>query len=131
MNLKLIPMNEETLQVQIENGDYSVSDIIHKELLEVKHVKFAGVAPPHPLIKRLLIQIQTDGELSPDKALEKALQGAQKTVTELLEMARKTFPDVPQLLLKETLGNVPAASESSVRAPTVSDPPQTTENQVA
>ncbi len=94
MNFKLISLNEGAAQIIVESGDYSVSDIIHKELLGLRHVKFAGVAPPHPLIKKLTIQLETDGELTPKKAVSDALVSAQSKVSELLQIVRKAFPEL-------------------------------------
>jgi DNA-directed RNA polymerase subunit L len=91
LQLKIIPLSKESVQVQIDGEDYSVCDIIHKELLGLKHVKFAGVAPPHPLIKTMTIQFHTDGADS-NKILSEAIENAQKRMTELLELANGAFP---------------------------------------
>ncbi len=91
MQLKITPLSKESVQVQIEGEDYSVCDIIHKELLGLKHVKFAGVAPPHPLIKTMTIQFHTDGADS-NKILSEAIENAQKKIGELLDLANGAFP---------------------------------------
>ncbi len=79
------------MQVQIDKEDYSIADIVHKELLSVKHVKFAGVPPPHPLIKTLTVQVHTDGA-KPAKALMEAVEIAQSKVADLLALAKQVFP---------------------------------------
>ena len=79
------------MSVQIDKEDYSLADIIHKELLSVKHVTFAGVPPPHPLIKTLTVRVHTDG-YKPTRALLDASELSQKKVSDLLKLARQMFP---------------------------------------
>jgi DNA-directed RNA polymerase subunit L len=93
--LKVVTVADNALQVQIDKEDYSIADIIHKELLNVKHVRFAGVPPPHPLIKTLTIQIHTDGSGDPAKLLKEALELSEAKVTELLNISREIFPVAP------------------------------------
>jgi DNA-directed RNA polymerase subunit L len=94
LNLKINPVGQGAVQVLIEKEDYSIADIVHKELMNVKHVKFAGVAPPHPLIKTLTIELSTDSN-KPTKALEEALRLSQERVAELLKLAKEIFPQAP------------------------------------
>jgi DNA-directed RNA polymerase subunit L len=94
LNLKINAVGDGALQVVIEKEDYSIADIVHKELMNVKHVKFAGVPPPHPLIKTLTIEVSTDSS-NPTKMLEEALELSKKTVAELLKVAKDTFPMAP------------------------------------
>ena len=82
------------MQVVIDREDYSIADIVHKELMNVKHVKFAGVPPPHPLIKTLMIEVSTDTN-KPTKVLEEALQLSQERVAELLKISKEIFPLPP------------------------------------
>jgi len=96
LNLKIIPVGQGAVQVLIEKEDYSIADIVHKELMNVKHVKFAGVAPPHPLIKTLTIEVSTDSN-KPTKALEEALKLSQERVAELLKVAKEIFPQAPTI----------------------------------
>ncbi len=92
MKLKINSIAEKAIQVQVECEDYSVADILHKELLSTKHVKFAGVAPPHPLLKVLTMQIHTDGA-DANSILNEALTNAGKKLDELLSLAKQAFPD--------------------------------------
>jgi DNA-directed RNA polymerase subunit L len=91
MNLKINAVADNAAQIQIDKEDYSVADIVHKELLGLKHVKFAGVPPPHPLLKTLTIQVHTDGT-KPTKSLVEAVEVAQERVADLLKLAREVFP---------------------------------------
>ncbi len=97
MNLKINPAGEGAIKVEIEREDYSVADIVHKELLNVKHVKFSGVAPPHPLIKILTLEVSTDSS-NPTKALKEALELSKNRVAELLVLAKEAFPQAPGVL---------------------------------
>lgn len=92
LKLQINSVGHSAIQVQIDGEDYSLADIVHKELLNVKHVKFAGVAPPHPLIKTLTIQVHTDGA-DANKVLKEAVKMSQERVSELLSVAKKAFPD--------------------------------------
>jgi DNA-directed RNA polymerase subunit L len=91
LKLEIVSVANDAIQVKMDGEDYSVADIVHMELLELKHVKFAGVAPPHPLLKTLTIQIHTDGADS-TKALLEALKNSQGKMEVLLSAARETFP---------------------------------------
>ncbi|MHB2035893.1 MAG: RpoL/Rpb11 RNA polymerase subunit family protein [Nitrososphaerales archaeon] len=93
LNLKVNSIADNAISVQIEKEDYSLADIVHKELLSVKHVKFAGVPPPHPLIKTLTIQIHTDGS-KPTKALLEAIELSQEKISDLLAVTRQAFPSI-------------------------------------
>jgi DNA-directed RNA polymerase subunit L len=94
LNLKINSAGGGALQVVIEKEDYSIADIVHKELMNVKHVKFAGVPPPHPLIKTLTIEVSTDSS-NPTKQLQEALELSKETVAELLKIAKEIFPMPP------------------------------------
>jgi DNA-directed RNA polymerase subunit L len=91
MNAKIVGIADNAVQIQIEKEDYSIADILHRELLNVKHVKFSGVPPPHPLIKTLTVQVHTDGA-NPIKLIREALDLAQERVVELLNVANQKFP---------------------------------------
>ncbi len=84
-------ISESAITMLIEKEDYCIADVIHRELLNVKHVKFAGVPPPHPLIKTLTIQVHTDGA-KPTKAVLEAIDLCQKKVSELLASSKGAFP---------------------------------------
>ncbi len=90
--MKINSVGSNAIQVQIDGEDYSIADIVHKELLGVKHVKFAGVAPPHPLIKTLTLQVHTDGA-DPTKLLSEAVKLAQERLSNLINSAKQIFPD--------------------------------------
>lgn len=116
LNLKIDSVADNAVQIQIDKEDYSIADIVHKELLTVKHVKFAGVPPPHPLIKTLTIQIHTDGA-KPTKSLEEAIEVSQTKVAELLKIAKQMFPEesheAKNPAVKSDIGATSSINESS------------------
>jgi DNA-directed RNA polymerase subunit L len=105
LNLKINSVADGALQVVIDKEDYSIADIVHKELMNVKHVKFAGVPPPHPLIKTLTIEVSTDTN-KPVKALEEALHLSREHVSELLKLAKEIFPLAPGSVPPEELERI-------------------------
>jgi DNA-directed RNA polymerase subunit L len=117
--LKVVSVAENTIEVQIDKEDYSLADIVHKELLNVKHVRFSGVPPPHPLIKTLTIQVHTDANGNPSKALKEALDLAQAKVTELLNISKEIFPIAP---VAEAAESGELASGATVSSSPMSEP---------
>jgi DNA-directed RNA polymerase subunit L len=92
LKMKISSIGSEAIQIQIDGEDYSIADIVHKELLGIRSVKFAGVAPPHPLIRTLTIQVHTDSA-DGSEVLTEALNNAQERTKEILEAVRNQFPD--------------------------------------
>jgi len=81
---------EREFTVEVTGEDYSLAEIIHHELLDEKNVTFAGVLPPHPLIKKLVIKIRAQ-RIKPEKAFIGGLEKAQASTHELLEATTKAF----------------------------------------
>jgi DNA-directed RNA polymerase subunit L len=124
--MKINSIGSDAIQVQIDGEDYSVADIVHKELLSVKHVKFAGVAPPHPLIKTLSIQLHTDGSAGPDanELLKEAVTNALERMEEIMDATKKAFPEA----IKPTVSHPPSSEPQSKEVPaTVTEPPKAVE----
>jgi len=124
--MKINSLGNDAIQVQIDGEDYSVADIVHKELLSVKHVKFAGVAPPHPLIKTLSIQVHTDGSAGADanELLKEAVTNALERMGEIMDVTTKVFPDA----IKPTVSHaLPSEPQPKVAPLTETEPPKTVE----
>lgn len=125
--MKINSIGGDAIQVQIDGEDYSVADIVHKELLSVKHVKFAGVAPPHPLIKTLSIQVHTDGSAGADanELLKEAVTNAMERMDEIMNATKKVFPDA----IKPTVSRVTPSEPQAKEAPEtiVTEPTKTVE----
>ena len=116
MNIKIVSVAENALQIQIDKEDYSLADIVHRELLNVKHVKFAGVPPPHPLLKTLTVQVHTDGT-APMKLVNEALDLAKNKVSVLLKEANEVFPREPRELRPNTGSSIELADTENVTSP--------------
>jgi DNA-directed RNA polymerase subunit L len=88
MQVQTINEGEKGLTVEIMGEDYSLAEIVHHELLEEKSVTFAGVLPPHPLIKKLVLKVRAQ-RVKPEKAFVNSLQRAIDTAQELRESVQK------------------------------------------
>jgi len=82
--------DEKGLTVEITGEDYSLAEIVHHELLEEKSVTFAGVLPPHPLIKKLVLKVRAQ-RIKPEKAFANSIERAMETTQELLDGVKKAF----------------------------------------
>ena len=78
------------MTVEITGEDYSLAEVIHHELLEEKNVTFAGVIPPHPLVKKLVLKVRAQ-RVRPEKAFTNSVQRATETTQELLQAVEKAF----------------------------------------
>jgi DNA-directed RNA polymerase subunit L len=90
MQVQVTREGEREFTVEVTGEDYSLAEIIHHELLDEKNVTFAGVLPPHPLIKKLVIKVRAQ-RIKPEKALIGGIEKAQANTHELLEATRKAF----------------------------------------
>jgi len=90
MQVQVSHEDEKSFKVEVSGEDYALAEIIHHELLNEKNVTFAGVVPPHPLIKRIVLKVRAQ-RIKPEKAFVASLENAGKTVHELLESATKAF----------------------------------------
>ena len=84
MQLQATNEDEKGLTVEITGEDYSLAEIVHHELLEEKSVTFAGVLPPHPLVKKLVLKVRAQ-RVKPEKAFVNSVQRAIETTQELYE----------------------------------------------
>ena len=90
MQLQTTSDDEKGLTVEITGEDYSLAEIVHHELLEEKSVTFAGVLPPHPLIKKLVLKVRAQ-RIKPDKAFVNSTQRAAETTHELYTSVQKAL----------------------------------------
>jgi len=82
--------DEKGLTVEITGEDYSLAEIVHYELLEEKSVTFAGVLPPHPLIKKLVLKVRSR-RVRPERAFYNSVERAIKTTQELLADVKRAL----------------------------------------
>ena len=90
MQVQTINEDEKGLTVEIAGEDYALAEIVHHELLEEKNVTFAGVLPPHPLIKKLVLKVRAQ-RVKPEKAFAGGVQRAMDTTQELLDAVKKAL----------------------------------------
>lgn len=90
MQVQVSHEDEKAFTVEVSGEDYSLAEIIHHELLNEKNVTFAGVLPPHPLIKRIVLKVRAQ-RIKPEKAFVSSLESAGNAVHELLEAVNKAF----------------------------------------
>jgi DNA-directed RNA polymerase subunit L len=90
MQVQISREGEREFTVEVTNEDYSLGEIIHHELLDEKNVTFAGVLPPHPLIKKLIIKVRAQ-RIKPEKAFLAGVESAQNNAHELLEAVNKAL----------------------------------------
>jgi DNA-directed RNA polymerase subunit L len=90
MQVEVSHEGEREFTVEVTGEDSSLAEIIHHELLDEKNVTFAGVLPPHPLIKKLVIKIRAQ-RIKPERAFIGSVERAQANVHELLEATNKAF----------------------------------------
>lgn len=90
MQVQTTNEDEKGLTVEITGEDYSLAEIVHHELLEEKSVTFAGVLPPHPLIKKLVLKVRSQ-RVKPEKAFANSVERAMETTHELLDGVKKAI----------------------------------------
>jgi DNA-directed RNA polymerase subunit L len=90
MQVQVSREGEREFTVEVTGEDYSLGEIIHHELLDEKNVTFAGVLPPHPLIKKLVIKVRAQ-RIKPEKAFLTSLERAQTNAHDLLEAVNKAL----------------------------------------
>lgn len=90
MQVQTTSEDEKGLTVEITGEDYALAEIVHHELLEEKSVTFAGVLPPHPLIKKLVLRVRSQ-RIKPEKAFANSVSRAMDTTKELYDDVEKSL----------------------------------------
>ena len=88
MQVEVARKEDKEFSVEVTGEDYSLAEIVHHELLDEKNVTFAGVLPPHPLIKKLVVRVRAQ-RIKPEKALVASLERAQANSRDLLDAVTK------------------------------------------
>jgi DNA-directed RNA polymerase subunit L len=94
MQVQTISEDEKGLRIEITGEDYSLAEIVHHELLDEKSVTFAGVLPPHPLIKKLVLKVRAQ-RIKPERAVANSVERAMKTSQELFDSVKKALGGGP------------------------------------
>lgn len=95
MELKKISGDATSLELHVDGEDVAVAEIVHRELLKDPRVVFAGVAPLHPLLRRLVVKVQTK-QVAPVQALVEGSEQAQKNVAAFLDEVKKLVSLQPE-----------------------------------
>lgn len=90
MQVQIAREGEREFTVEVTGEDYSLAEIIHHELLDEKNVTFAGVLPPHPLIKKIVLRVRAQ-RIKPEKAFLASVERAKTNVQEILQEVNKSL----------------------------------------
>ena len=90
MELRPLRFTDRSLELRLVDEDFSVADVTRTELLNLKHVVFAGVMSPHPLLREVVLRVET-AEGDPLKVLTAAAEGAHERAQEFLAAATHLF----------------------------------------
>jgi len=95
-NEKVLDVQEDTkipnaATFKIVKQDHTLANMIRGQLLKVSAVIFAGYKVPHPLEPYFILKVQTDGSITPQKALEEACQALIALIAELQVNFEKEF----------------------------------------
>lgn len=93
MDLKLVEESISDITIQIENVDFSIPDIIHHELLKDPKIVFAGVVPPHPILKQFIIKIKVHPKMKPLPILIANSENAVKNSELIMKEAQQAFKE--------------------------------------
>ncbi|NJE06414.1 DNA-directed RNA polymerase subunit L [Thermococcus sp. M36] len=76
MKIEVIKREENVLEFYLEGEDHTFANLLNEVLHENKHVTFAGYTIEHPVLmaRKPKFRVVTDGEVTPEKALEEAAQ---------------------------------------------------------
>ena len=94
MEIQTSHEDEKAFTVEVLGEDYSLAEIVHHELLEEKSVTFAGVLPPHPLIKKLVLKVKAQ-RVKPEKAFSNSVERAVSTTHDLLDGLNRALGGEP------------------------------------
>lgn len=61
VDVSIVSKNKSSLELEISDQDQSLVAIVHHELIGNKNVRFAAFKAPHPLLKKILLKIDTKG----------------------------------------------------------------------
>jgi DNA-directed RNA polymerase subunit L len=73
------------LKVEVEGEGHTFGHLMQDALLEDKTVDWAGYDLPHPLFTKPVITLRMKGEVSAEKALERAAKKVHQNTEEFIE----------------------------------------------
>ena len=86
MRIEVIKREANVLEFYLEGEDHTFAGLLNEVLHENRHVVFASYAIEHPILmaRKPKFKVVTDGEITPEKALEEAAQ-------RIFDMAREVL----------------------------------------
>lgn len=87
MKIEVIKKEDNRLEFYLEGEDHTFANLLVEVLHEDEHVKFAAYAIDHPILmaRKPRFKVVTDGEETPEEALEKAAQKIFDRAREVLD----------------------------------------------
>ena len=90
MELNVIEQTKKKLIVEIKGADHTFCNALKKELWNDKAVTVSAYNIDHPLVGIPKFIVETDGNKSPEKALEAACDRLEKKNKEFLSKLKRT-----------------------------------------
>lgn len=81
MEIKILEESEKRMVVEVDNT--TVANLLEKELWNDSHVKISGQSINHPLVKKSVLIVETDGKESAKDAVEAAIKKIKKDVSQI------------------------------------------------
>jgi len=88
MEIKVLEQTKDNIKIEIIGEDHTLANSIRKELWEDSHVTVAGYNIEHPLTSNPVLIVKTDGNESPRKALQRAVDSLKEKNKELNSMIK-------------------------------------------
>lgn len=93
MKVNVLKKTKNELKIEVEGAGHTLCNLLQRKLLENENVDVAGYDIPHPLASNPIIYVRTNGEMTPEEALIKAVDDLLEVSEEFgkaLEKALKT-----------------------------------------
>ena len=88
MDISIVSKSKSSLELEISDQDQALIAIVHHELIGSKKVEFAAFKAPHPLLKKILLKIDTKGS-DPLTELSSSCKNASTEIKKLSVEASK------------------------------------------
>ena len=91
MKIEVIKREGNVLEFYLEGEDHTFANLLTETLHKNEHVTFAGYTIEHPITmaRKPRFRVVTDGEITPEEALEEASQKIFDRAREALEAWKK------------------------------------------
>lgn len=85
MNIRITEEKENALEVVLKGETHTFANMLRKALLSNPHVVKASYKVPHPLTdkEKPRIYVETDGKITPERAIEQAAKSIEESADEV------------------------------------------------